>query len=113
MMNRRPLLLAALFGFVLTFLPQKSSSDGPHSNPELVYARIRYHMTPEGMRMGELPWHHDYPFGDEMFPGVLGEVSTVKTDRSAYQIVDIDSPELFKYPFAYLSEPGFLSLTEK
>jgi hypothetical protein len=31
----------------------------------------------------------------------------------SYQIVDIDSPDLFKYPFAYLCEPGYLELNEK
>jgi hypothetical protein len=28
-------------------------------------------------------------------------------------IVDIDSPDLFKYPFTYMSEPGFLELNPK
>ena len=76
-----------------------------------VYARIRYHTQPwwrEQMR--EAPWHHDYPDGDTMFPGSLGRLTTTHTNPETYQIVDIDSKELFQYPFTYLSEPGYLNL---
>jgi len=67
-------------------------------------------MTFDGARMREVAWHHDYPFSDEMFPSVLAEVTNVKSSNTAYKIVDIDSPDLFKYPFAYLCEPGFIDL---
>jgi len=63
--------------------------------------------------MREVPWHHDYPYGDETFPTVLGEVSTVKTGPTSYKVVDIDSPELFRYPFAYLCEVGYIDLSPK
>jgi hypothetical protein len=70
-------------------------------------------MTGDAWRVRELPWHHDYPYSDEMFPKVLSEVSNIKTGPTSYQIVDIDSPDLFKYPFAYLCEPGFIELNAK
>jgi len=76
-----------------------------------VYARIRYHTQPWWrQRTREVPWHHDYPDGDTMFPTSLGRLTTTKTDPESYQIVDIDSPDLFQYPFAYMSEPGYLNL---
>ena len=62
---------------------------------------------------GEVPWHHDYPYSDEMFPTVLAETTNIKTSSTAFQIVDIDSPDIFKYPFAYLCEPGFIDLNPK
>jgi hypothetical protein len=73
-----------------------------------VYARVRYHLQPYWR--GEVPWHHDYPDGDTMFPTSLGRLTTTDTDPNSFQIVDIDSQELFKYPFVYMSEPGFLNL---
>jgi hypothetical protein len=111
---RRPLLLTAggLLVSLVAFLP-KSSSDAPPQDSEFVYARVRYHMTADAWRVHEAPWHHDFPYADGTFPTVLGEVTNVKTSPSSYQIVDIDSPELFKYPFAYLCEPGFLELNPK
>jgi Domain of unknown function (DUF4159) len=98
-------LLTSLF----MFLP-RSSSDAPPQDSEFVYARIRYHMTSDAWMVREIPWHHDYPYSDETFPTVLSEVTNVKTSATSFQIVDIDSPELFKYPFAYLCEPGYLEL---
>ena len=111
----RRLLLLGAGGFLLSlvfFLP-KSSSDSPIQNSEFVYARIRYHMTTDAWRVREVPWHHDYPYADETFPTVLGEVTNVKTTSTSYKIIDIDSSELFDYPFAYLCEPGYLELNEK
>src|SRR5215510_761834 len=111
---RRPWLLS-FCGFLISLvvcLP-KSFSDSPIQNSEFVYARIRYHMTSDAWRVREVPWHHDYPYADETFPTVLGEVTAVKTTSASYKIVDIDSPELFDYPFAYLCEPGYLELNEK
>src|SRR5215471_17421885 len=74
-----------------------------------VYARVRYHLQP-WRGGGEVPWHHDYPDGDTMFPTSLGRLTMTDTDFNSFQIVDIDSKELFKYPFVYMSEPGFLNL---
>src|SRR5262249_45298562 len=38
-----------------------------------VYARVRYNQ--QGWRGGEVPWHHDYPDGDTMFPTSLGRLT--------------------------------------
>jgi hypothetical protein len=112
-MTRRLLLIFVGLSASLVLFLQKSSTDSPRDDSEFVYARIRYHMTSGGIRMNEVTWHHDYPFSDEMFPSVLGEVTNIKTSRTSYKIVDIDSPDIFKYPFAYLCEPGFIDLNAK
>jgi hypothetical protein len=72
---------------------------------------MRYHPYDFwGSRTREVPWHHDYPDGDTMLPDALERLTGVHTTPESFQIVDIDSKELFKYPFVYLSEPGFLNL---
>ena len=76
-----------------------------------VYARIRYHTQPWWRaETREVPWHHDYPDGDTMFPDSLARLTTTQITPDSYQIVDIDSKELFQYPFTYMSEPGYLNL---
>jgi hypothetical protein len=108
----RSLTLVGLFGLganLLLFLPAVSPDSLPKES-EFVYARVRYHMTDDAWQVHEVPWHHDYPYGDEMFPTVLSEVTNIRTSRDSYKIVDIDSPELFNFPFAYLCEPGFIEL---
>jgi len=111
---RRPFVLTVIALLVCsTLFLRKSSTDAPPQDSEFVYARIRYHMTSDALFVREAPWHHDYPYSDEMFPTVLREVTNIKTSPTSFQIVDIDSPELFKYPFAYLAEPGFIELNPK
>ena len=106
-------LMLLLLGIV-SLLPAMASLDTPPSkDAEFTYARIRYHMTPDAIYVREVPWHHDYPFGDELFPTFVKEVTRVHTDEKSFQIVDIDSPDLFKYPFTYLCEPGYLELNDK
>jgi len=83
-------------------IPRKYEKQG------FVYGRVRYHIHP--VRMREVPWHHDYPDGDSMFPATLGRLTLTDTDFNSFQIVDVDSKELFKYPFVYMSEPGYLDL---
>ena len=76
-----------------------------------VYARVRYHLQPWWRQeTREVPWHHDYPDGDSMFPASLSRLTTAHTTPDSYQLVDIDSKELFDYPFVYISEPGYLNL---
>src|SRR2546429_4157206 len=75
-MRKRFLLLtlAGLLVSLYVFLP-RSLSYAPPQDSEFVYARIRYHMTPGAFMMRKAPWHHDYPYGDETLPTILGEVS--------------------------------------
>jgi hypothetical protein len=103
-------ILVVLSGFALS---NGESLDTPARETEFVYARIRYHMTRDAIFVREVPWHHDYPFGDETFPTFVKGVTGIHTKSDSYQIVDIDSPELFDFPFAYLCEPGYLNLNEK
>jgi hypothetical protein len=97
------MLMFALCGF------SAESDDSAKHGSEFVYGRIKFNLQPF-RRFGELPWHHDYPYGDEMFPDFVKRVSKVNTTRESYEIVDIDSPDLFKYPFTYMCEPGYLNL---
>src|ERR1043165_4345550 len=101
-MKRLRILSAALLLSGVAILPTRASFDSePPKDAEFTYARIRYHMTPDAIYVREVPWHHDYPYGDETFPTFIKEVTNVHTAATAYQIVDIDNPDLFKYPFAY------------
>lgn len=105
-------IVLALAAAASVFLPTTASDDAPPKDVEFTYARIRYHMNQGAFFERELPWHHDFPFGDEAFPAFLKEVTRVHTVSSAHEIVDIDSKDLFKYPFTYLCEPGFLELNK-
>jgi uncharacterized protein DUF4159 len=51
-------------------------------------------------------WVHDYPTAEEHILQIMKEATVIDTDRLSYQIVDLASPEIFKYPFGYVSHPG-------
>ena len=94
-------------------------SDGPNKHTEFVFARIACsnraweHIWPDYVLQERPPWKHDYPYSDEFIDALLHELTGINVGSDSYQIVDLDSPQIFNYPFLYLSEPGFLQLTEK
>jgi hypothetical protein len=61
---------------------------------------------------GEPPWSHDYPRAERHFTKILGELTTVRSRIDASNVLTLDDPELFKYPVAYLCEPGFWTPNE-
>ncbi|HEY2382890.1 MAG TPA: DUF4159 domain-containing protein [Terriglobia bacterium] len=95
-------------------------SDWYEPEPEFVYARLQctnrlseaWSIWPNYFPDNP-PWHHDYPLADEFFVGLIHELTGVRVSSKSYKVVRLDSDEIFKYPFMYLSEPGFLDLTDK
>ncbi len=73
---------------------------------EFIFARWRY----SGGRGG---WAHDYPSAEEHLNQVMDEVTGIEVERMSYVTVDISSPDVFKYPFGYVSEPGQMWLTDE
>jgi hypothetical protein len=69
------------------------------------FARIQY---TGNFRCGsEGPgWAHDYPDAEQNFTKILRELTLVRPHMDRYNILRLDSPELFKYPAIYFSEPG-------
>ena len=57
-------------------------------------------------------WDHDYPTADRNFSTIVGELTYAASD-SGHNIIAIGSPEIFKYPIAYMSEPGWWTMTEE
>jgi hypothetical protein len=93
-------------------------SDWIEPAPEFVFARVALTNRDSWIYWptyfpNNPPWHHDYPSSDEFLIGLLHELTGVRVTPTSYKIVRLDSPEVFTYPFLYLSEPGFLALNNK
>jgi Domain of unknown function (DUF4159) len=97
---------------ILLFAGQAIPDRVPKEHAEYVFARVKFHMNVDAIFQREAAWHHDYPYSEDFFLGMVSEVSGIHTSVDAYQIVELDSPDIFKYPFLYFSEPGFLDLTD-
>jgi len=76
---------------------------------ELVVARWEY--TAFG-KFGGTGWSHNYPSSDQHFAQVISEATNINVKNVSYRIVQLGSPDVFKYPFAVVSEPGEMALTD-
>jgi hypothetical protein len=76
---------------------------------EVVIARWQY--TAFG-KYGGTGWSHNYPSSDQHFAQVLSEATSIDVKNVSYRIVELGSPEVFDYPFAVVSEPGEMALTD-
>ena len=79
-------------------------------NGRFTFARIRYrgyaHFTEEGPG-----WSHDYPRSDVHFMKLMREITSMHPfveykDIVGGNIISMEDPQIFRYPVAYLSEPG-------
>ena len=77
----------------------------PPYDGRFTFVRIRYGPDYGFVSQG-LPWSHDYPTGEQHFMKILNELSYLNAHEDETSILPLDSPDLFKYPVAYLCEPG-------
>jgi hypothetical protein len=80
------------------------------------FVRIKHHPMVGWSCIGDppcAPFSHDYPEAGLHFSKILKELSKldVVTDENEY-ILSFDDPNVFKYPFAYLCEAGYMDLTD-
>ena len=62
---------------------------------------------------GEPPWAHDYPTADIHLMKILKELTLAAPRVDGSNVFTLDDPELFDYPIAYMSEPGFWTMTDE
>ena len=90
------------------FNPFLGVSQNEHPDTEFVLAR--WHYTAGWRGDG---WAHDYPTAEEHILQIMKEVTGINVERLSYRVVELSSPEIFDYPFAYVSEPGEMLLTDR
>ena len=93
--------------------PGNTAYDG-----RFVFVRLRYEM---GLRArgggffgGDLPWAHDYPRAEQNLTRILDEITSLNPFQgpNGGNIMTLDDPELHRFPFAYMSEPGYWTLND-
>lgn len=76
------------------------------------FARLRYGGAGRGFRR-EPPWAHDYPRAERNLAKILKEISYIEPYMEGGNIFATDDSDLARYPFAYMSEPGYWSPSEE
>ncbi len=90
-----PLVGAAQGGlFGLGFGLRNAPYDG-----RFALLRVRYQVYPG--------WAYDYPAMERNLARVLHDITAIRPDLEAANVLDLDDEELFRSPIAYLSEPGY------
>ena len=81
----------------------------------LTFARVKFEPRSawDGWANGMPAWGHDYPFAERNFMRILSEITAARTFTGGSRVVELTDPELFKFPIAYLCEPGHWTLTEE
>src|SRR5207253_7565910 len=79
---------------------------------KFTFVRLRYGPPTEYVSQ-RIPWSHDYPAGEQHFMKILNEITYLAPHTDETNILSLDDPELFKYPVAYMCEPGFWTMTEQ
>jgi hypothetical protein len=100
---------------ILLFAGPAVPNKVPKEQAEYTFARVEFNWTPGRGAFnaeGQPPWMHDYPHSEDFFLAIVGQVTGVSTNVEAFKIVELESDEIFKYPFLYFSEPGFMDLTD-
>ena len=81
-----------------------------------VFVRLRYEMGLRSGRFlrGDLPWAHDYPRAERNLSKILDEVTSVSpfVGPNGGNVLTLDDPGLHRFPFAYMSEPGFWTMND-
>jgi hypothetical protein len=77
------------------------------------FARIRYNpLGGEGGFRRDLKWDHDFPRAEKNLMKIVKELSSMRPFMNGGNVFTADDPALHRFPVAYLSEPGFWTVSE-
>jgi len=76
------------------------------------FVRLIYHSGGRGRRSWGGKWLTDWPDADLNFAWRLQQMTSLKVDPNG-KCLEITDPELFRYPFIYIVEPGDITFTDE
>ena len=87
----------------------------PFKYDSFAFTRVRYsakgRLRSNGFFFGDRRWSIDYPDADINLAFRLQQLTSLKADRDS-TILELTDPELARYPFIYMVEPGDLGFEE-
>jgi hypothetical protein len=118
---RRGLLLAsaALAVGAATAAAQYEAAGETHRmdlayDGRFTFVRLRWGSDLGGFRRGGFgaAWNHDLPRAERHLSLILKEITALDIHTDGSRVLTLDDPELFRYPIAFMWEPGFWNLTD-
>jgi len=92
--------------------PEPFAGNAPYDG-RFTFARIRFNpLGGEGGFRRDLKWDHDFPRAERNLMKIVTELSSMRPFLNGGNVFAADDPELHRFPIAYLSEPGFWTVTD-
>src|SRR5262245_26629171 len=109
----------AIVSVAAAALAQFGGPRGPfHERPNIPYdgrftfVRVKYTTAPGGYWYSNWPaWAHGYPLSEQNLMNIMNGVSYLGAHVEEVNTLALDDPELYKFPVAYLIEPGWWQMT--
>ena len=81
---------------------------------QFTFVRLRWKSDLGYSRRGGFSsaWNHDYPRAEQNLSRIIKTLTALDIRTDGSLILTLDDPELFKYPIAFMWEPGFWNLTD-
>ena len=107
-----PLAVVAALACAQEFGWFRGQSITQNDPPPTEFIAARWHFGTNGA-IGHMGWSHNYPHSDQNLNDFLKRVTRIDVETLSYRIVELGSDEVFDYPFAYISEPGEMLLSQQ
>ena len=80
----------------------------------VTFVRLRWRSDGRSSRGGwSTAWDHDYPRAEQHLTQILRELTYLDVRLDGSRIITLEDPELFRFPIAFMWEPGFWVLNER
>jgi hypothetical protein len=90
----------------------RSFDRNPSYDGQFTMVRLKWRSDLRSRGGWSTAWDHDYPRAEQHLAMILSELTALNIRTDGSRILALDDPELFKYPIAFMWEPGFWSLTD-
>jgi hypothetical protein len=114
-------LRLAVAAIVVAAASASAQFDAPSAHPHRIdvdydgrftFVRLRWGGGSSYSRAWSAAWNHDFPRAEQNLSEILRELTYLDIRMDGSRILTLDDPDLFKYPIAFMWEPGFWTLTE-
>jgi hypothetical protein len=108
-------LIAVTAAAALTAARAPSYSPDVGYDGRFTFVRLRWQSElGGGLRRGfASAWNHDYPRAEQHLGQIVKELTSIDVQTAGSRVLTLDDPELFRYPIAFMWEPGFWNLTDR
>jgi hypothetical protein len=94
--------------------PLEVIENGPYDG-RFTFFRVVFDPLGSGRGFGrrvDRKWDHDTPRAEQHLMKILREITTLRPQMDCGALHAFGDPESFKYPIAYVSEPGYWTMSE-